>query len=223
MTVPRLILLTGIDGSGKTTVAYLVIRYLESNGVRTRYAWVKSFHSLSYIVSNMLRNTRLWCTVINPTGMQVRQFDPTYSKPFQKLWYLLELISVLPWIIVRIYLPLLARITVVADRYVPDTIVTISVRMKQPDFHRSFIGRLLSSLIPKGTVMVHLDASIDTVINRKPDIEYTRSQIVSQIKMYKLLAKKLSAFTVDTSKLDAKQTLEKVIKILEKNEVSSLE
>ena len=61
MKRPRLIVITGIDGSGKTTIARLLTKQLRSEDIKTRYVWIKSLHTLAYLLSRVFVRT-LICT-----------------------------------------------------------------------------------------------------------------------------------------------------------------
>lgn len=202
MTLPKIIILTGIDGSGKTTVANRLLKYLQRKERKTCYTWIKSLHSLAYVVSVLLRNTSLSKTLINPNGIAVRRFDPTVKKTLNKLWPYIEFISVLPWIIFKIYLPLFFGFTIIADRYVIDTVVTISIRIKKINFFQTFLGRLLLKMIPAGAMIVMLDIETSSVLKRKYDVEYTYNEIKNQIVLYRKLSKMLGALVIDAEKFD---------------------
>jgi thymidylate kinase len=203
MSFPKIIVLTGIDGSGKTTIANRLLKYLRHKGKKTCYVWIKSLHSLAYIISVVFERTYLSKTLINPNGITIKRFDPTALKPLHKLWPYIEFISVIPWIIFKVYLPIFFGFVVIADRYVIDTVATISIRIKEINFFQTFLGRLLLKMIPKGAMLVMLDIEASSVSKRRFDVEYTCNEIKSQTALYRKLSKMLGALVIDVEKLDA--------------------
>ena len=211
MNKPKFIVLTGVDGSGKTTIAKLLIEQLRSKGCRPVYVWIKSLHSVVYLISRIFEYFGLVKTILNPNGIAVRRVEPTGLGSFRRLWPFLEFISVLPWVILKVYLPLFLSFTVVADRYTIDTVVTVAIRVGNLNFPRSFLGRLMLKMIPKGNVIIQLDVDVDTLLKRRYDVEYTLQEIKDQRALYKSLAKGLHTYTLDTTILPASETLRKII------------
>lgn len=169
--------------------------------------WIKSLHSLAYNISVAFSSRSMSRRIVNPNGVAIQRFDPTSLDSLRKIWPLIEFISVLPWILTRVYLPIMLGFFLVADRYVVDTVVTISIRLKEKDFYNTFIGRVLLKMIPDATAIVLLDIGVDTVLKRRYDVEYTFEEILDQIALYRKLAKSLGALIINSEKLDAKNVL----------------
>ncbi len=205
------IIVTGVDGSGKTTIAKFLVAHLKTRGYRTKGVWIKSLHTLAYIISLVLGRGEYGHFAENPGGVVITRFQPADYKSLGRLWSLVEFISVLPWIILKVYLPIFFGSTIVADRYVVDTVVMISTNVKDMFFADKFLGRLLLKMIPKGAIIFHMDADFDTLIERRPDIEYTRAEIETQMKLYRMLAVRLNAYTVNTSNLGIEETMKEVL------------
>lgn len=204
---PKLVIVTGIDGSGKTTIAKLLVKQLRLRRYRVSYVWIKSLHSIIYIIYHFFKNITKEKLILNPNRIVIPRFEPTDYKGLSKLWLFLEFVSVLPWILLKVYLPIFLGFVVVADRYVIDTIVTLSMRVKELYFVNSFIGRLLLRMIPKETIIIHLDVGLDIVLRRRYNIEYTLREIENQIMLYRKLAKRVGAYNINTAKLSIEETL----------------
>ena len=149
MKTPRLIVITGFDGSGKTTIAKLLVKSLKSKGYRTKYVWIKSLHTLAYLISRIFESQGWHRLVKNPNEIVVSRFELPRSRLAEKIWPTIEFISVLPWIIFKVNLAILFGFTIVADRYIIDTIVSIAMRAQNSFFVESFLGKLLLRMIPK--------------------------------------------------------------------------
>ena len=210
----RFIVFTGVDGSGKTTLAKLLVNHLKSEDHRVLYVWIKSLHLLAFYISRIFETFNRFEIIVNPKDVVVRRFNVKGLGSFRVAWPFIEFISVLPWVILKVYLPIFFGYMVVADRYLIDTIVTVSTRTGNLDLLTSLFGRLLLRLIPKGTVIIHLNADLKTLLKRREDVEYTYEELQEQISFYKILAKKCNAYELDTTETSSSENLEKIVKRL---------
>lgn len=202
----RLFIITGIDGSGKTTLATILVRYFKSRGYRTRYVWIKSLHTLAFLIAGLFKFVGRYRRLQNPNNIAISRFEPSEYASVSRVWPFIEFISVLPWVILKVNLAKLLGFVVVTDRYLIDNIVSVSIRSKDLLFADSFLGRLLLRMIPNSAAIIHLDVDMDTVLRRRSDIEYTTEEIRHQITLYRQLAEKMKACTVNTTMLNIKET-----------------
>ena len=213
---PRVIVFFGPDAAGKSTQARLIIEYLKSHGRRTRIAWLRGTHSLAFVIAKFLTKLGYYRIVKVPSGVTYRVFDPALLPKLQRFWGVIEFLSVLPWIILRVYLPRVLGYTVVAERYVVDTVVYLSYWLGH-DFLRSFLAKVLLNFIPKGSVLIHLDAETQDLLERLKRIRYdiaTQDYIVFQQRVYRELSKTMKATTIDTSRYNEKETFHRIINVL---------
>lgn len=209
-----LVVITGVDGSGKTTIAKLLTEHLKTRGCMVRQVWIKSLHTLAYLISMFFQLVKRGHFIKNPNKIVITRFQSTDYKFLSKVWPFIEFVSVLPWILLKVYFPVFFGFIIIADRYVTDTVVMISTSVKDEAFVDSFLGRLLLKMIPKGTIIIHLDIDLDTVLRRRLDIEYTIPEIENQIMLYRTLADKVGAYTINTAKLGVEETIEEILEKL---------
>jgi thymidylate kinase len=209
------IVVTGIDGTGKTTVARSIANHLNATGHRSKVVWIKSLHTLASLIAATLRISGRKDRFVNANGQLVDRFAPGKYRFLRKGWGLIEFVSILPLVVLKVYLPILAGYTIVADRYLIDTIVMISTNLGNPAFLNSFLGRVLLRLTPKGTRVIYLDADEGTILKRRPDIEYTLGEIQTQLILYRRLAAITGAQIIDTSGSDLGDIMTEVFKKLQ--------
>src|SRR5437016_9013622 len=126
LMVPKLVSFFGPDGAGKSTQVRILVNRLGPAGLRVKKVWIRSPHTLAFIVSRLLFRLGLYRVAVNPFGLGAKQ-PLVYPQSLSKgIWAFIETISVLPLILLRVYLPLWMGYRLVAERYVVDTIVTIS-------------------------------------------------------------------------------------------------
>jgi thymidylate kinase len=191
----RTVYFFGSDGTGKTTQAQLLTEELHRNCIKTRRAWIRGRHSFAFAISMIL----LWLgykEFIPFEGAPGGKILDPRRLPAKKLWCLLEFVSVVPLILVRIYIPRLLGYYVVAERYVVDSIV----------YNEYFLGRsfdvyakILLHMIPNQSLAVHLDASREDVLARRENGILSESFIDYQLREYRYFARALSALSINSS------------------------
>jgi len=210
---PRVVVFFGPDGAGKSTQAQLLIWYLKSRGYRTRIAWMRGRHSLAFILAQFFTRLGYYRVLKSPSGVIYRVFDPHLMPKLRRVWAFIEFASVLPWIIQRVYLPKVLGYTVVAERYVVDTVVYLSYWLG-PDFVRGFLTKVLLNFIPRGSLLIHVDAETKILLRRRPNDVITQDYIEFQRKAYCMFAETLGAVTINTSADSIEQNLKRIIKHL---------
>src|SRR5438445_11343811 len=68
----RLVSFFGPDGSGKTTQAKMLADHLRARGVKVRLAWIRSKHTLPYLVLSAMRRFSPGSVVMSPGGGVMR-------------------------------------------------------------------------------------------------------------------------------------------------------
>lgn len=203
----------GPDGAGKSTQVRLLIGYLKSHKFRTHVAWMRGRHSLAFILANFFTKLGYYRAVKSPSGAVYRVFDPNLMPKLRRLWGFIEFASVLPWIIQRVYLPRALGYTVVAERYVVDTVVYLGYWLGR-DFLRGFLAKVLLVFIPRGSMLIHMDAETKVLLERRPNDIVTQDYIVFQRRVYRMFAEMLEAVTISTSTRSVEQNFQHIIKHL---------
>lgn len=203
----------GPDGTGKTTQARLLREYLKAQGHRTRIAWMRGRHSFAFILAKFLERLGYYRLVKLPSGVVYKVSDPMLIPKLKVIWGFIEFASILPWIIQRVYLPIFFGYTVIAERYVVDTVVYLGYWLGH-DFLNGFLAKVLLNLIPRSSLLIHLDAETQTLLERSQNDVVTKDYIVFQRRIYRILAKRLKATTIDTSKSSIEETFQHIIENL---------
>lgn len=194
----KAVIFFGADGTGKSTHAAILLKELKRRGLKARKAWIRARHSLAYMVSQTL--TKLGCksTLTIQNSLKTEILDPR-TLTAKWFWSLLEFLSVIPWIITRLYLPLLLGYHVIAERYVVDTVV----------YNQYFIGdsfniyaKILLRMMPKDALLIHMDAEKQDILRRREGDVLPKNFIDYQLTQYRFLASKINALCVNTSHND---------------------
>ena len=210
---PEIIIFFGPDGAGKTTQVKLLIKYLSSHKCRPWWTWIRGRHSLAFVLALLFTRLGYYQMVEAAPGKKHKVFDPRLLPKLRSMWGVIEFASVLPWIFLRVYLPKFLGYTVVAERYVIDTVTYLGYWLGQ-DVFESFLAKALLRFIPRGSVMIHLYAETEMLFKRIFDDDVTSDFIEFQQKVYPMLARSLGAVTINTSKLDVNETFKRILEVL---------
>ena len=207
---PRVIIFFGPDGSGKSTQVKLLTRYLRSEGQKVKKVWIRSPHSLAYLLSRLLIRIGFSRRVTNPYGHAQTILSLPNSPKFKIFWGLLELISVKPLVLLKVILPLFLGYTIVAERYVPDTVVNIAYYAGNLDFLKSPTAMLFMRLVPRRSCLLHLDSNYSSILLRRGSIADAADFIEFQRTAYKTILSLVKAKSLNTSVLSIEQTFNEI-------------
>jgi thymidylate kinase len=210
---PEIIIFFGPDGAGKTTQVKLLMKYLSSRKCRPWWTWIRGRHSLAFVLALLFTRLGYYQMVEAAPEKKNKVFDPRLLPKLRSMWGVIEFASVLPWIFLRVYLPKFLGYTVVAERYVIDTVAYLGYWLGQ-DVFESFLAKALLRFIPRGAVMIHLYAETEMLFKRIFDDDVTSDFIEFQQKVYPMLARSLGAVTINTSKLDVNETFKRILEVL---------
>ena len=113
----------------------------------------------------------------------------------------------------RVYLPKLVGYTIVAERFVVDTLVYLGYWLGQ-DFLKGYLAKVLLKFIPQGSTIIYVYAETERLLERIFDDDVTSDFIEFQQKVYPMLARSLGAVTINTSKLDVNETFKRILEAL---------
>jgi thymidylate kinase len=206
----KLIVFFGPDGSGKTTQAKLLASHFRKRGFRVRLVWIRAHHSLASILSKILVRFGYY-REISTQGRSYRLFDVNLLPGLRNFWGFVEFVSVLPWILIKVKLPMLFGYIVIADRYLIDTIVSVAYYLADVTFLTGHAARILLATLSEHAVLINLNADTAVIAARRRDEKLDFDFIRFQQKAYILFAKGLGALSLDTSHKDAIDTLNLIL------------
>jgi len=205
-----IIVLTGVDGSGKSVVARELAKHLRRKKVKVRIVWVKSLHTLAYLIYRFYR--KFWGIeyIINPRNRIVEHYTTAWMKRLGTIWGIIEFISVLPWILI-VHLYTFLNYTVICDRFLVDFITTVLLRLRKPLWAwKSIIGRFLIALHRK-IITIHLRISYSTVLKRRPEIEYNPYELKTLMTLYSMISKYVNAYEIINEGSSLKAIVESIL------------
>jgi thymidylate kinase len=199
-----LICFTGIDGSGKTTQAKLLVDWLVSKGVKSRYMW-----SRGEVLTIRKIFLFLGRKALGTSAREIANDQNSYSEYQNRktrlmgnllvrwLWSTMVRIEHIAQINRDIRPKIQDSYVIVCDRYLWDSSVDLAaLNNKDPKWLLSGLNRLLWKFIPQPTITFFIDIPPGEALQRKNDIpsyEYVRKRT----ELYRYLAKRNSLTVIN--------------------------
>jgi len=199
-----LICFTGIDGSGKTTQANLLLDWLVSKGVKSMYVWsrgeVLTIRRIFLFIGRKVLGTSR--REIASDKKAYSEYQTRKSKLMEKslvriLWSAMTYVEHLIQINLDIRRKMQDGWVVVCDRYLWDSGIDMAVlNNKNPDWLIGSLNRFMWKFIPKPTITFFIDIPPEEAMKRKNDIpsfDYVRKRA----EFYRYLARRSSLTVIN--------------------------
>lgn len=169
---------------------------------------------LAYVLSKIFGKLSPYSVRLNAYGHIIR-IDMFAASRFNRLiWSIIEFISILPLVLLQVYLPLRLGVVIICERFLVDSVVSIAYALNDPNFDSSFIAKIMLHLIPKNSILIHLDSSYDAVKHRRGSLTDPEDFFDFQREMYKRLSRCLNAVKIDTVENGIAETALKINKVV---------
>lgn len=191
----------GPDGVGKTTHANMLVYKLSKQGYKVRKVWIKNNHTITYLIVKLLEYISRHNVVKLPTNMIITNILACSNKLNKRFWLWMDFIGVLIKFMFSVYVPKILGFIIIADRYLPDTIVAMSLTVRDLKVLKTLpVKLLLSRLIKDNTMMIMLDCDYVLIKSRRAGLIEPQSLISWQKIAYRTIAKILNAPVIQTNK-----------------------
>lgn len=168
-SIPKVIYVMGIDGSGKTTVSEHLADQFRARGYTVNILWLRYNHVISKPLLGLCRILGL-TRYETRNGIRVGYHDFYRSRIISWLFVLFQYLDA-----VRVkYLRILPKISsdksvLILDRYVYDILIDLMVDTRIDGLIEGWVGRAFKSLMPEGTQPILIDRDLDAVLAVRPE------------------------------------------------------
>jgi len=188
--------ITGVDGSGKTTILKDVENKLQKQLKKTKHIWIRSPKILS-------KPLMAYCRLIGLTkyrtigGIQYGKHEFYKSKFVSWLFPILQLIDFkIKWYFEKKNIN--SNEILLFDRFSLDTLADLMVDTKRENLHKTWIGKAFIDLIPQNTKILIPIVEEDIIRNRKKDTLHDE-HLPYKIEVYNMLSQDLKIKTIDNN------------------------
>src|SRR3989338_7648605 len=217
MNKRNLFVFVGIDGSGKTTQAEMLLSSLRERGKRVTYIWNRWTPILLKPAIIIWKNKVVGCEAIsdnkyqNIEGKKRRLLNNIFIR---YLWLMLFLFDYGLQVFFKVRLPMIWSKLIISDRTFYDSIIDQEINLN--DKRGVLVNRLdswwMRLLFPKPTLVFYIDCMPEIALARKkdaPNIKY----LADRRNLYLDLSKSLGWIVVDGTKTpyDIHEDIKKVI------------
>jgi len=209
-----LIILFGPDGSGKTTLAKDLIFELKKLNYNVVYVRMKSHHLVMYLVLRLLQKLKYIPETSSP-----RVIDYGLRMIFRKsrVYLLLESLSIVLWYLLFVKPHLLRNNVTVADRFSPDSIVSLYIVSRiLPRIYKKILLNLC-----RGSIAIYLRAEPYILLSRKVGENLSEMYLRYLLVLYDDMAREVALvakglLTIDTTRLPKNQSARVIIEFVKR-------
>lgn len=160
----KCIVISGIDGSGKTTVINFLISDLESKGYKVGYTWLRFNHYFAKLLHALARLTGLSVKVNNEMGT-VWQHRFYKSKIFSSVYilatYLDSWIGKMKFNIANKKQPDF----IICDRWIPDVLIDLGTKTHNMNVFEAKWSKLFFSIMPSEAFLFVIDRNNQDILD----------------------------------------------------------
>ena len=197
---PRVVIISGPDGSGKTTQARILVDTLRRQGANAHYRWIRFVHLLSLPLLVYATTRKYTHYELLPSGRRVGYHTFWRSKLMSRIYPCLLYLDMVVAKVMYLDIPtFLFRRIIVCDRFAIDAMVDIMTDTRQSSFHESRLGHKFLRLTPRKSVNIVLITDLHTILTRRSDLVVDRT-LSMRTNLYTMLARDLGFQEINGSR-----------------------
>ena len=165
----QIISISGVDGSGKSSIIGILQKRLQNKKIKTKYVWLRYNHYLTKFLLAFCRYAG-FTEYKHFTNSRVVYHNFYRSKFISWLFIFLTFIDTFAASVCLVYIPLFfSKKIIICDRWVFDIMVDLEVDTHIGFTNHSLISKIFKMLIPKNCKYFLIFRNIDKVRNTKDE------------------------------------------------------
>jgi thymidylate kinase len=193
---PLFVVFSGIDGTGKSSHINIIVENHQTSGIKTNVVWSRA-GSLP-LISALLKIIHFFRGGSSKQNNKSKSTVLPKNKLTNYFWRFLNVFEMIYYYFIKIRIPLIFGKSIIADRYIYDSIIDMEIINNSSKYDR-FIYKLLAFFTPKPDVVFHLRVEIDEISKRGVD-EQIDALKVKELHYNELLSMKKEVIEVDNNK-----------------------
>ncbi len=190
----KYIIISGIDGSGKTTVINALTETLHTEGYTTQYIWMRFNHYSVKVMNALARVLGLSVKVHNAFG-DVWEHRLYKNRLFCKVYVWCSYIDN---ILARRKALKLNADYIICDRWVSDTLIDLGAECRINDILDSKWYKRFQNILPEDSVQFVVTRNMDDIVGCRVE-NTTNPDFPYRYKLYENLMKKIDVHRIDNS------------------------
>lgn len=168
-SIPRIIYVMGIDGSGKTTIVEWLAQELGKKGYDVDILWLRFNHFFTKPLLAFCRLTGL-TKYENIEGFRVGYHDFYRSKVVSWLFVFFQYLDALRvrWMCIAPRTRKKSKVLIL-DRYIYDILIDIMIDTGMDDLHQSWAGEKFIRLLPEDALVLPVIRGRQQVLDARPE------------------------------------------------------
>jgi dTMP kinase len=208
----RIICFSGIDGTGKSTLANKLGQEISSCGYNVTYEWLR----MNYLLTKPLL---LFCRItgftkrsyVNGKKISIHEF---YKFPLlAKVIAMCHILDTFLTYILRIYIPLkYGKSIIICDRFIYDIFIDFAIEGKNQNIFKTTLFNLSKKMLT-GSVQFLITVPDEIILNRRPDVLLFDPSFEERYNLYQSLIDRKELFVIenDTSIDEAFQKIKEKV------------
>lgn len=206
----RYIIISGIDGTGKTSIINELMKELKNQNIPVKYLWLRFNHYTVKIMNALARVFKL-SVIVNLENEEVWQHQFYKSPLFCRLYIICSYIDNS---LAKLKLLGIREDVVVCDRWIPDTLVDLGAECRLPEMISGKWYTRFMSLLPKQNILFVIDRDYGEILSSREE-NRTNPDFSFRYDLYQQLMQKKEVVVIDNSGT-VMQSVEKILKQLDK-------
>lgn len=200
--------LSGLHGSGKTSQSEYIRREFQRRGIKCKTVYLGGWHTFEYAKYPLSMVLTLLSIDEND-----KRINYLLSK-FLPLFFLIQYVFYFLYKTRGILFSKRKPSLYIADRYIVDCLVELSILTKNGDFSKTVIGNHLLNF-PRPELAFYLDTKESLATQRKKDERHKLSDLARRRQLYKLFARQLNMITINTTTTPLFTIKNQLVKMIE--------
>jgi len=204
----RIIVISGVDGSGKSTQLALLKRYLELKGFRVGYAWLRWFAAFTYLLYLYAKVRRR--TIVVKSRSRSMHIHVFWVDPVLRILYprflLLDLLT--RFAISMLVARLRSYDVLLIDRFALDIVVDLLWEVRDAKILRCILVHSLWKYV-RNTIILVVEPK--EAAKRKSDV-VSLKEIAFKRRCFEVIAKHFGIPIIDTTKTSISDTFKELVK-----------